>query len=573
MYKITSKNDSSYGNLTIEKETTKISMFITIDANQSHLDAKSVFYYPNNQIKLKNIIITPDSPTEYLHFFKLNIDKYEKLKKSVKFIIAINPSMTSFNTAVGNFINLKYESIQKKVIISGLDLIRFRGINDDNLTATKIYLVDDATNLRNFFLQMKFIINEESVVKKLEYLEIIKKTFLLKELILDFDSLESRVQFIQRIEDTEYEDLLKAPGCSKRMPGGVNILLLNFKTEENYEIKDCMELNLKNYISLLSLNVWDEKQSPIGIEQNNDCLLDSKNNEKKKGNQKLNEEDIVCDRNSILNADDNSKENVKTLSKEIQINQNTLCHEESKLISQNLAKYNSYRKTKESNMNFNEKGDSQDYNFFLDFITYITYHIPRTEKYDKKESSILQNILKLAKKGNLENIIKEEKFYKLYDEEHPEFSNNCYLYYNCSINFGVINNRESSFFTGLYNFNKNSSGTIIYDSNFSPIGISFLGSYDLDLLKNNKISENILIPFSHPGVLHILARYLNISGHDPEIFLKLIKTPLNHEMNYHSERSNKTPTKVKKYQKYKKLSKKKEKVKTLKKKRGRPRIN
>jgi hypothetical protein len=573
MYKITSKIDSSYGNLTIEKEISKISMFITIDANQSQLDAKSVFYYPNNQIKLKNIIITPDSPNEYLHFFKLNIDKYEKLKKSVKFIIAINPSMTSFNTAVGNFINLKYESIQKKIIISGLDLIRFRGINDDNLTTTKIYLVDDTTNLRNFFLQMKFIINEESVVKKLQYLEIIKKTFLLKELIVDYDSLESRVQFIKRIEDTEYEDLLKAPGCSKRMPGGVNILLLNFKTDENNEIKDCMELNLKNYISLLSLDVWDEKQSPIGIEQNSDSLLNSKNYGEKKRNEKLNEEDIVCDRNEILNADENSKEKEEILSKEIQINENSLCHEESKLISQNFTKYNSYSKTIESNLNYNVKGDSQHYNFFSDFITYITYHIPRTEKYDKKESSILHNILKLAKKGNLENMIKEDKFYKLYDEEHPEFSNNCYLYYNCSINFGVINNRESSFFTGLYNFNKNSSGTIIYDSNFLPIGISFLGSYDLDLLKNNKISENILIPFSHPGVLHIFARYLNIPGHNLEKILKLIKAPLNHETKSYSEGTNKTPTKIKKYQKCKKLSKKKEKVITLKKKRGRPRIN
>jgi hypothetical protein len=92
-----------------------------------------------------------------------------------------------------------------------------------------------------------------------------------------------------------------------------------------------------------------------------------------------------------------------------------------------------------------------------------------------------------------------------------DFAKYCCIYYDMSINFGSINEKNfSGLCIGNYIFNSGSSGTILFDFSLSPIGIATSGSFDFYPWSNNIKNEyNIIIPFSHIGVIFLLKKYVN----------------------------------------------------------------
>ena len=143
-----------------------------------------------------------------------------------------------------------------------------------------------------------------------------------------------------------------------------------------------------------------------------------------------------------------------------------------------------------------------------EFLTYVTYHIPRQK---------IESILGKKKRGRISNKTSDnQQVSKSQTNNKPnminyeeirlqEFSKTCCVLYDRSINFGKTEKSvNSGLKIGHYSFNTNSAGSLLFDSEFKPVGIAFFGSYDFYPLSDVKKLYNVFLPLDHVGVLYVL---------------------------------------------------------------------
>jgi hypothetical protein len=185
-----------------------------------------------------------------------------------------------------------------------------------------------------------------------------------------------------------------------------------------------------------------------------------------------------------------------------------------------------------------------------EFVTFITHHIPK-DIYFENKNKVKSNKLKLIKL--LRQKLKSDRLTFINYEylKNLEFAKNYCIYHDRSINFGTIvndvdnnnlndiNEREQiseidngkdtnispkelkkdknirtnnifyNYKVGFFNFNTNSSGTIIYDTEFNPLGMAFFSSFEFYMLTKTLNNYNLILPFDHIGVRYILSKYLD----------------------------------------------------------------
>lgn len=145
------------------------------------------------------------------------------------------------------------------------------------------------------------------------------------------------------------------------------------------------------------------------------------------------------------------------------------------------------------------------------FVTFITYHIPRAINHEfSGKNKILKEIIKTAEKEGVASEIKNYDKVICYDDQRDlEFGKSCCIYYDRSINFGKIDPKNmGGIRIGHYIFNSFSTGTLLFDSQMKPYGISYYGSFDYYPPTLKKPLYNLLIPFSHPGIHYIMRKLL-----------------------------------------------------------------
>ena len=129
--------------------------------------------------------------------------------------------------------------------------------------------------------------------------------------------------------------------------------------------------------------------------------------------------------------------------------------------------------------------------------------------YLKKDEEFLEKFYSTLKlKKNEKNLVKN--------------SYNFFIENKISLNFGKLD-LFSTMVTGSFNYSKEFSGQLVYDSIFSPVGIAVNTLNDTFssglVIHNNEISEknislnknyNLILPFSNPAVLTLIKLYLGI---------------------------------------------------------------
>jgi hypothetical protein len=146
-----------------------------------------------------------------------------------------------------------------------------------------------------------------------------------------------------------------------------------------------------------------------------------------------------------------------------------------------------------------------------EFVTFLTHHIPRAlnHEYFGKTKMINEIMKTVSKEGLNAEIKRNDKIISYEDQRDLEFAKSCCIYYDRSINFGKIDPRNmGGIRIGYYIFNSFSTGTILYDSEMKPFGISYYGSFDYYPPSEKKVLYNLLIPFSHPGIIYTMRKFL-----------------------------------------------------------------
>ena len=216
--------------------------FISIYADENEFSNEFIYYVPNDKVEFDSVSVTPYDTNLHLNFYKENYKSYERISRAVKLVIAFSSDYSEYKTGIANSVRLKYNEKEKICLITCLSLIKMSNVKSEtDLNKVEIFIVDD-NRISKLIKCVDFMLNIKTLSEKLNYINNIKNIYNLKKITFDLDLLRHRIEFLKKIENTDYKYLIRDPKRDEIVTPTFDILLLDC-----YNLDDYIEIDLSLY--------------------------------------------------------------------------------------------------------------------------------------------------------------------------------------------------------------------------------------------------------------------------------------------------------------------------------------